>query len=327
MLPSLCSERLVRQSFAVSALCRFGEARSVRFLTLVEPKHLLLYIGLQMLRARGDVRAAQSALKYRPKAFNVIGVNMLANVLVSVIDNVVNVIRLQVRVRVRGIGVDRRTAFDVIPNPRKQRLAADARNDPGAHFALAFDDAHNRRFTDRAHSFASRWLTTARTRAANLVARPTADVGFVYFNRATKPIGRTVRHCQPQAVQHKPRGFLRDFERPRNLARRNAITVAGEQPDRRQPLGERNRRIFKDCPNLGRELPLAVVAVPTHGFLHEGNASRSATLTRARYPIRKPNLNEEVVRCLRIGKLPNRFQHRVGDGLLLHTLILAELGT
>src|SRR5579883_1899032 len=56
--------------------------------------------------------------------------------------------------------------------------------------------------------------------------------------------------------------------------RGDAIAVAGQQPERGQPLGETDRRVRKDGPYLGRELAFAVVAVEAPRLGHIGDVKR-----------------------------------------------------
>src|ERR1700693_1028371 len=95
-----------------------------------------------------------------------------------------------------------------------------------------------------------------------------------------------------------------------------SVTVACDQPKRRQPLVEANRRILKDGADLSRELSPAILAVPTTVLGEVGHVGGPAAHTRASHAMRPAHLNEEVVGDLRIGELVGRFQHRAGDRLL-----------
>lgn len=81
----------------------------------------------------------------------------------------------------------------------------------------------------------------------------------------------------------------------------------------------RSRRVLKERSELGRKLPLALVAVPPTMFGHVGDRRRAATRPGASDAIRPANLDEEIVRHLRVGELPSRFEHRLGNRLLVHT--------
>jgi len=106
------------------------------------------------------------------------------------------------------------------------------------------------------------------------------------------------------------------------FVRRDAVTVARNKPKRRQPLVESDRRVLKDRADLGRKLPFAVAAVPAAILCEVRDGGRAATHTGARDAVRPAVLNEEVVRDLRVRELSHRLQHRLGNRLLVHALIL-----
>lgn len=312
----LHGERLVRQALTVSTLHGIDKASAVLLVARIEAINLLLNIRLEMLRTRRNVRTLNRALEHRPETFDAIRVNVSANVFVRVIDDVVGVRVLNRRIRRSRVGIDDRSGFHILAQTVSQRLPTSALDDERANAALALHDPHDRRLVFVRAEPLERAVRLAQGR------RLTADVGFVRFNRTAELLKRFLGHRRTNPVQYKPGRPLRDVQPASDFVGRNAVAVAGNEPNRREPLGERDRRILKDRPDLGRELPLAIVAVPAHLLFEEGHAGRSAAHPGASHAVRKANLDEEVVRDLRIGKLPNRFDHRVGDRLLVHEPIL-----
>jgi hypothetical protein len=55
---------------------------------------------------------------------------------------------------------------------------------------------------------------------------------------------------------------LGNLKVPRDLVARNTVLAIRDQPSCRQPLAQRNRRVFKDCPDFDRELFPATTAFP-----------------------------------------------------------------
>src|SRR5581483_7526575 len=84
-------------------------------------------------------------------------------------------------------------------------------------------------------------------------------------------------HRETDAVEHEPRRFLRDAERASEFVRAGAVLGIREQPEGREPLSKRNRRVLKDRADLDAKLPFALLAAPL-------GASESPERT----PIRSP---------------------------------------
>src|SRR5207249_5718842 len=76
-------------------------------------------------------------------------------------------------------------------------------------------------------------------------------------------------HREPDAVKHEPAGFLCDTERPRQLVGADAVLAVGEHPQRGQPLVEPDGAILEDRPELHRELPPTLAALPDAAGLEE----------------------------------------------------------
>jgi hypothetical protein len=63
-------------------------------------------------------------------------------------------------------------------------------------------------------------------------------------------------------MQHKPCRLLRHPKSAVNLPRANAVLAANEQPESREPLLQRDRRILEDGADLNGELATAGSALP-----------------------------------------------------------------
>jgi hypothetical protein len=96
-----------------------------------------------MKRLDTYIRAFDRPLKKRPKVFDPVRVNLTVNILLSMIDNRVNVFIVKVPVRRKIVRVDIRSRFNVLLNNFFQRLAPRVRNDLAADFTMPLKQAHN----------------------------------------------------------------------------------------------------------------------------------------------------------------------------------------
>ena len=92
-----------------------------------------------------------------------------------------------------------------------------------------------------------------------------ADESFVHFHRATvsaTQLGEGLSlHRKPNAMQHEPRRFLCDAKSAVEFIAGNAVLRVIEQPERRAPLIETDRRILEHGPDLEREFLFLVIAI------------------------------------------------------------------
>src|SRR6185503_18178306 len=72
---------------------------------------------------------------------------------------------------------------------------------------------------------------------------------------------RSSLHSKANSVDHEPRRFLRDTERPVNVVRANAVFAIDDHPNGSQPLVQTERRILEDGADFNGELSLLVRAL------------------------------------------------------------------
>jgi hypothetical protein len=90
-----------------------------------------------------------------------------------------------------------------------------------------------------------------------------AHDGLVHLDLARQGRVEGLRlHGETDAMAHEPRGLLGDPQIAGELVRAAALLAGRIQPDRREPLGERDRGILEDRPLLDGELLAAVLAAP-----------------------------------------------------------------
>src|SRR5258708_6946024 len=83
------------------------------------------------------VGTTDGALQETPEVLKAIGVNLAVNVRLSVIDDVVNVVRAESLIREMRVSVQGRARFNVLPNNGLKMALLAARNDGSADLASA----------------------------------------------------------------------------------------------------------------------------------------------------------------------------------------------
>ena len=152
-------------------------------------------------------------------------------------------------------------------------------------------------------------------------ARLATDESLIDFYLASQ-FAAPALHCQPDAMQHEPSGFLSYADGAVNLPRANPVLAIGNHPDSRKPLVQSERRVLKDSSDLYAELEfrMASFALPETARGYEGNLFASAS--RARDAI-GPSARHQIVQAIvGIGEIDDRFLKAFGFGC--HDQILAE---
>jgi hypothetical protein len=110
-----------------------------------------------------------------------------------------------------------------------------------------------------------------------------------------------------QTRQHEPRGLLGHFQGARQLVAADAVLAVDDEPQRREPLLQRERGILEHGPDLERELRprVSFVAFPHARRFEVLHASRAAAraLNRAARP---PKRDDSVVAVLVVREEQNR---------------------
>jgi|ERR1700687_1132377 len=253
------------------------EAKSIMFQRPeVVAEHLFIEIPEQVKRLDANVGALQSALEQTPEVFESVSVNLSVNVALRMVDNFVPEIFLEPHVGHERVRVDRAACLHVSVDVGLQRVFFAIRNDHSADFAATFQNAE-----DRSLVFSASLSNPATMFLAVHVSRSPADESFIYFNFATVAAdfeNRAVLHCKPNTVKHEPRRLLGDAKSAANFIRTDSVLAIRNHPNSDKPLVERERRILKDSPDLGRELPLGMdtLALPLALILEEYNVITSA---------------------------------------------------
>src|SRR6266571_179691 len=128
-------------------------------------------------------------------------------------------------------------------------------------------------------------------------------------------------HCQPDAMQHKPSGLLRDANRTVQLIRTDSVLSVGNQPERAQPFVQSNRRIFKHSSDLYGKLLLFVLSLALPNLSRGQKENVFRTTARAFHnAIRPANRLHKVERVIGVGEILYRVmeRRRKTDLLLFH---------
>src|SRR5579875_1345158 len=253
--------RFASQFFVGQALSgglgeRALEAFAIAGLAIVVTESLFVQITEEMEGFDADIRSLQAALQERPEILDSVRMNLLVYVCLCMVDHVMDILAIQTVVGNLRIGEDFRSSFDVLANLGMERFVLHVRDVRDANLAgIAIQNAHNDSLTAAAGS-ADRFRPTVLVH----VAGEATDEGFVGFDLAFqfRP-ERTFLHCQTDALEHEPRGFLSNAQILRQLVRADAILAVGQQPDGRKPLFETDRGVFEDSADLNRELAALVL--------------------------------------------------------------------
>lgn len=211
-----------------------------------------------MERLNRNISASDCSLQQRPKVFHAVSVNLTINIFLSMVDYAVNVIGVEIVVRPESIAIDNRSGLYVRVNRAAQRFPFRVRNNYRSNFAVTFKQSHNGHLSFKA----CRAFKSAGLNAAVHVPRFAADERLIYFDAAAQLLcKRSSLHSEPDSVDHKPRGFLRDADGSVDFVRTNPVFAIGDHPNRHQPLIQTERGILEDGSDLDRKLSALMLAL------------------------------------------------------------------
>ncbi len=292
------------------------EPFGVRHLPRVEPKGLLVQVPEQVERFDTHVRPAQRALQERPEVFQAVRVDLALSILLGVVNHFVDVVCAELVVGRQRIGEHLGPRLDVLANLRGEDATAHVRNVPEDHAAMSigtmpFEQAH-----DGGLPHAARSLDLAGAFRLVHEAGATADEGFVGFDVAAELGERPALHGEPDALEHKPCGLLRDAERTVQFVTADPVFAVNQHPRGGQPLFERDRRVLEDGPGLEgeRRTRMARIALP-HARLSKPCDLLGPALRTLHRAVRPAQFNHELPTMFEVGEVEDRVPKR---GLLVH---------
>lgn len=302
----LANQGFVHEPAPVRVLQHGLEAARIVILAGIEAEHLLVNVAVEMKASRSDIRPVNGALQARPKVFDVVRMDRSVDIFDGMIDVLVNVLGAEALVRAQRIGVDHRTRGHVRVDMREQVSRLLTRNEHGSNATLALLATLRHSENERLAFFAHGRLTDERPAPYVRPTLPTANKGFIRLNDASKHSAFNL-HRFTNPMEHEPRRLLRDTERTTQLMRRGSVLGVRQEPNRRKPLGERNRAMLEDRVDLDRKLPMTVKATPLFAGGDKRHRSRAATHPRTGYAVRPSSLNAVRPSAFRVGKEGDRF--------------------
>jgi hypothetical protein len=316
----LASQFLIGHALSDNLRKRQREASTIIILALVVSERLFIQVAKQMERFHADVSPFQAALQQRPEILDSVRVNVPVNLAFGVVDHLMDIISAQAVVGTPSIAVNVGTALDILSNESLKCGAASVLDVAQANlFSVAIQQAHHNRLT-----------AASSTSAGNLgflilvhEAGGTADKRFVNLKVASSLLKRAVLHRLADAVKHEPACLLSDAQIASDLARANAVLAVGNQPDRREPFIQTDRRVLEDGPDFGAELLLRMfgLALPDTARGKQGHFRASAR--RASHSIRPAQRNRRAQAVVGIREISDRFVER-GRDIRVHPLKIAR---
>lgn len=289
----------VLEAVAIIDRVLFGSAEVV-------PEYLFVEVTEKMERLNANVGALQSALQKRPEVFESVGMHLPVNVAFRVVNHIVSVVTDKPFVGLQSVSEKRGHGGNVLSDFPLNHVLTSIRNDLCADFSATLKHTHDDSLVVRAalHNPATMHV---RVHVASLAA----DESFVHFHfrPATAEFHKGLGlHRQSDAMEHEPRRLLSDAESAMQFVGTDAVLAVGNHPNSDKPLVERKRRIFKDSPDLCRELPLGMLALAFPDVASGQEADFLTSASRAFDTVRPAPLNHEADAVIGIGE--------VNDGLL-----------
>lgn len=311
----------IRQSLASEARDRRHEPLTIRQAAGIEAVGLFVQIAEKVFRVHRNVGALQRALEQRPKVFQPIRVNAVADVLHRMIDKLMDVVRAKRPVSDPSVRVQRATRFHVGVNLLLERFLGRVLYDLGSDARLAlflavFKQTHDNRFIRVTASDAFLFLF-----ALVHEIGVAADKRFVGFHRPGHFDDGAVLHGEPDAMKHEPRALLRDAQSPVNLARGNAVLGVYDQPEAAHPLAKRQGRVLKNRTHPHTKFLRTALALPKppSQFVRFG---RFADRTNSN-PICPSHRLDELEGVVFVGEIHDRLLQSRGQ-ITVHAFNLAK---
>lgn len=322
---SVTGQRLIGQSAPDNGTEHGDEAPGVGQLPRVEPKRLFIKIAEQVEGFDAGIGAFDAALEQRPEVFEPVSVDLSAHVGLGVVNDLVGVVAVQVVVGRQRIGVDLRARLDMLPHFRGKGPAAGIGHHLDADGAMPVGSMA----LQEPHGGGLAYWTSALDLGFSAVlvheAGLPADKGLVHFDFPAHLSQAPALHGEPDAVEHKPRGFLRDPECPGDFGGADPVLVVHEQPDGGQPPIESEGRILEDGPRLYGKLPERMVGAALPAAIGREEGDLPATTPGASHTIRPPQPDHEGQAGVSIGEVADRFEQGLGSGVVLfHAPIIAH---
>jgi len=298
---------LVGQPFAGNGIYHLLESSGIISLPTVVAKGFFIKIPKEVERFDVHISSLDGALLETPEVLNSIGVDSTSGILFGMVYYLVLVVEAKIRIGFKSIGIYTRTWDNVLADFRAKRPAPNVGYNFGSNCtvtvrAMSLQQAHDGSLADATPTLNS-CITLGLVHEPSLAAYES----LINFDFALQ-VEEVVRlHCQSDAVEHEPSGFLSNANGSVYLVGANAVLGIGNHPDGSQPLVQSNGTILEDSPYLDRELPprMLVLALPK---ATGGDESHFITATsRAGNTIRPSEIHYKVQAHIGVRKVLDGF--------------------
>ena len=290
--------RLTNQLFVGEALAydlRYRQAEAVGIVhvdTIVKAERLFVNIAEQVERLNADVGAVDAALQETPEILHAIGVNVLANILHGMVNDLMSVFVRESPVGLQEVAINVRSGFHVVTYQLLQFALLASPYDLGADLTAAFQNG-----SDNGLTFGTATVDLFGLLVGVHVTGLAADEGFVYFDFTAELATVVVLMGQTYAMEHEPSGLLSNPKCATYFVAGDAVLAIGDEPNTGQPFIKTERGVFKDRTDLDGKLTLRMArrALPAELIFQEAYLRTSAG--RASYAI-GPTADNDVVQAV-----------------------------
>jgi hypothetical protein len=242
-----------RASSSASA-ARYGSTEHVNVLSVVESENKLIQVERQILAANLVIGAHDAALEQTPKRFNIVGMNVAANIFpIHMANGSMLVFVAQIPVSARFIGRNQvNFRADSLANELIKSLRV------GKFDHLANDVALARNRANDGHLVATASDSASLVPMAVLVL--SANVGFIDFDNTHELLKLRISHASAQPVADVPRRSIRArAHHAVNLKSRHAFLARKHVVKNLEPSKQGIVRVLENRSNVNRE---PIVALP-----------------------------------------------------------------
>jgi len=274
----------------------------IKALAIVETEGLLIEVAKEMKRLDADIGSFDATLQKAPIIFESVGVDVLYGIGPGMVNDVVNVLSVQSGIGYPSVSENLRASRNVFQNFATKGLTSHIGNHRSTNLSTPFQDSKDCNLipTASAHNFC--------TPLADMhVAGEPADKGFVNLDLSAQFSSVLILQGEPDAVQHEPRGFLSDAKIAGDFIGTDSVLTVRNHPHCHKPLIEANRRIFKDSPDLNRELAVMMDALALPLPLISKEASTGATASRADHFTMPSSGNQVTKAVVGLGEIDDCF--------------------
>ncbi len=210
-----------------------------------------------------------------------------------------------------GVGVDGGTRRDVLGNLGVDGRLVGVGNDHRAHLAGRLPGATLKQAHDDAFAPATPANLAARLHVlVHVLGRP-ADERLVALNGPVQLLERAGLNGGADAMEHEPRGLLRDAEGAAKLVAADAVLGVQQQPDGGEPLAQLDGAVLEDAAHLDGELVVPVAIAADEQAAGFDLAHTLGVTPGARHPFGPAHPRHELMGAVGVGELLNALGQRL----------------